>query len=466
MALGFGALQLDLTGTTSLADLQQRLKAYAAANRRAGWIIGRGWNQELWADKRFPTAADLDAVVGDRPVWLGRVDGHAAVGNSAALKAAGITAATRAPAGGRIENGLFVDAAMELVDRKIPAPDAAQYDAALAKAQELMLSTGLTAAADMGTSASDWAAMNRAGQAGTLNVRILGYAGGIPAMRAINDGRPSALALRRPAAAGRGQALHRRRAGVARGVAQGALSRQARHARAEPDQRCRTGQAGRRSGGERPPAGDPCDRRRRQRAGHLRFRASWAATSVATGAGGSSMPRCSMSPTCRASREPGSSPRCSRPTRPATGRWPRRGSGRSGSAGLMRGRPRAVGGAAGVRVGLPGRIAQPLPRPRRRGQPPGPDGQPPGGWRPHERVSFDAGAGRFHARRGLCRVCRATASAASMPGKYADFILVDRDISRGRAGRAGADAGARDVGGAARRCGSARLSGGGGVPGR
>ena len=192
MGLGFGALQLDLTGTTSIADLQQRLKAYAAANPQTKWILGRGWNQELWADKRFPTAADLDAVVGERPVWLGRVDGHAAVANSAALKATGITARTKAPAGGRIENGLFVDAAMELVDTRIPAPDAAAYDAALAKAQELMLATGLTAAADMGTSPADWAAMNRAGEAGTLNVRILSYAGGIPAMRAINGGRPSA----------------------------------------------------------------------------------------------------------------------------------------------------------------------------------------------------------------------------------------------------------------------------------
>ena len=82
MALGFAALQLDLTGTTSLADLQQRLRTYAAANPDARWIVGRGWNQEQWPDKRFPTAADLDAVVRDRPVWLGRVDGHAAVGNS------------------------------------------------------------------------------------------------------------------------------------------------------------------------------------------------------------------------------------------------------------------------------------------------------------------------------------------------------------------------------------------------
>src|SRR5688572_25791795 len=103
--LGLLLLQLDLTGTTSLADLQQRLKAYAAANPGNGWITGRGWNQELWPDKAFPTAADLDAVVADRPVWLTRVDGHAAVGNSAALKAAGINSQTRSPAGGQVERG-------------------------------------------------------------------------------------------------------------------------------------------------------------------------------------------------------------------------------------------------------------------------------------------------------------------------------------------------------------------------
>ena len=82
MALGFTALQLDLTGTTSLADLQARLKAYAAANPNARWILGRGWNQELWADKRFPTSADIDAVVSDRPVWLiGRLPGIRSLGH-------------------------------------------------------------------------------------------------------------------------------------------------------------------------------------------------------------------------------------------------------------------------------------------------------------------------------------------------------------------------------------------------
>jgi predicted amidohydrolase YtcJ len=191
MSLGFSALQLDLTGTKSVAELQARLKAYAETNPNARWILGRGWNQELWAEKRFPTAADLDAVVGDRPVWLGRVDGHAAVANSAALKAAGITADTKVPEGGLIENGLFVDNAMNLVEPKIPAPRPEDFDAALTKAQELMLSTGLTGAADMGTSADDWAAMNRAGQSGKLNVRIMSYAGGVPAMKTINGGKPS-----------------------------------------------------------------------------------------------------------------------------------------------------------------------------------------------------------------------------------------------------------------------------------
>jgi predicted amidohydrolase YtcJ len=85
---------------------------------------------------------------------------------------------------------MFVDAAMAIVDSKVPAPTPAEQDAALAKAQALMLSTGLTAAADMGTSPDEWAAMNRAGQGGTLNVRIMNYAGGISAMRAMNGGKP------------------------------------------------------------------------------------------------------------------------------------------------------------------------------------------------------------------------------------------------------------------------------------
>ncbi|GAA3995769.1 amidohydrolase [Sphingomonas humi] len=176
MGYGQSLGQLDLVGVKSLAELQQRLRDYAAANPTLPWITGRGWNQELWADKRFPTSADLDAVVKDRPVWLERVDGHASVGNSAALAAAGVTTATKAPSGGKIENGLFVDAATGLVDRHVPAPTAAMHDAALRRAQEALLSRGLTAVADMGTTLPEWQAMNRGTRDGALKLRIFSYA--------------------------------------------------------------------------------------------------------------------------------------------------------------------------------------------------------------------------------------------------------------------------------------------------
>jgi predicted amidohydrolase YtcJ len=197
MSLGLAALQLDLVGTTSLADLQERLRAYAGRPGRA-WILGRGWNQELWPSKAFPTAGDLDAVVRERPVVLERVDGHAVVVNSAALNAAGITASTKDPVGGRIERdaqgnptGLLVDAAMDLVNSKVPPPQPVQLAEALDKAQEQLLSVGITATGDMGTSASDWAVMQSAGRNGRLNIRIMSYAYEVKNMRALVPNGPT-----------------------------------------------------------------------------------------------------------------------------------------------------------------------------------------------------------------------------------------------------------------------------------
>lgn len=97
MELGFRALELDLSAAKSLDEAKARIAAYAAANPDKKWIIGGGWNQEVWGLGRFPTAADLDAVVSDRPVWLSRADGHASWGNSAALKTAGISAKSVSP---------------------------------------------------------------------------------------------------------------------------------------------------------------------------------------------------------------------------------------------------------------------------------------------------------------------------------------------------------------------------------
>ncbi|HVU31025.1 MAG TPA: amidohydrolase [Sphingomicrobium sp.] len=176
LGLGFSALQLDLVGTSSLDDLKARLGAYASSHPQARWIVGRGWNQELWPDKRFPTAADLDSVVGDRPVVLERVDGHALVVNSAAMKAAGVTPQTPTPPGGRIENGLFVDNAKELISKAVPPATDAETDQALQKAQDILLSVGVTGVGSMSTSLADWQAMRRAGEAGRLNVRFMVYA--------------------------------------------------------------------------------------------------------------------------------------------------------------------------------------------------------------------------------------------------------------------------------------------------
>ncbi|PSJ36941.1 amidohydrolase [Allosphingosinicella deserti] len=191
MGLGFNALQLDLSETNSLQEAQAKIAAYAAANPSPRWIVGRGWNQEKWGLGRFPTAADLDAIVPNRPIWLERIDGHAGWANSLAMKEAGVTAKTAAPAGGKIEktgtqpNGIFVDAATGLIDRIVPSPVPLVRDRAFQKAQELMLSNGLTAAADMGTSPEDWLTMRRAGDAGRLKVRIMSYAGGVDALLAV-----------------------------------------------------------------------------------------------------------------------------------------------------------------------------------------------------------------------------------------------------------------------------------------
>ena len=198
MGIGFGALTLDLSETKSLAEAQAKIAAYAQAHPDRPWILGRGWNQELWGLSRFPTATELDAVVSDKPVWLTRVDGHAGWANSKALAAAGVTALTKDPAGGKIERaaggkpaGVLVDAAMDLVDKFVPAPRPEDRDLALATAQDLLLARGVTAIADMGTSIEDWQAYRRAGDNGTLRLRIMAYAGGTEAMELIGGPGPS-----------------------------------------------------------------------------------------------------------------------------------------------------------------------------------------------------------------------------------------------------------------------------------
>jgi len=187
MDIGLQALSLDLTGTRSLAEAQDKIRAFAAKFPDRPWIVGSGWNQELWGLGRFPTTADLDAAVADRAVWLTRVDGHAGWANSRALALAGVTAATADPVGGRIERvaggkapaGVLVDSAQKLVQSFVPPPRPEDLDLALYEAQQILLKRGVTAVADMGTTIHHWQSFRRAGDAGTLQIRIMAYADGI-----------------------------------------------------------------------------------------------------------------------------------------------------------------------------------------------------------------------------------------------------------------------------------------------
>jgi len=192
MALGEAALSLDLSATGSLAEAQAALARYAAARPNPRWIRGGGWSQERWALGRFPIATDIDAIAPGRPIVLDRSDGHALLASSAAMAAAGVTAATRDPPGGRIERdaqgsptGIFVDAAKRLILDAAPPMLPRDRDAALAKAQEILLGYGITTTCDMGTSEDDWQVIRRAGDMGRLRVRIISYAAGIPALLSI-----------------------------------------------------------------------------------------------------------------------------------------------------------------------------------------------------------------------------------------------------------------------------------------
>ncbi|NQV86640.1 MAG: amidohydrolase [Woeseiaceae bacterium] len=156
---GLGVLKanLDLTGSANVEVAIAAIAAYAAAKPGVRWILGRGWNQVLWPIQEFPNAAQIDAVVSDRPVWLNRIDGHAAWANSAAMKLAGIDDDTADPVGGKIirdENGhasgVFVDRAMDLMEAHIPTATKSEMQDAIQSAVRTLLFEGVTSVHDAG----------------------------------------------------------------------------------------------------------------------------------------------------------------------------------------------------------------------------------------------------------------------------------------------------------------------------
>ncbi|AOZ02238.1 amidohydrolase [Cupriavidus sp. USMAHM13] len=179
--LGFKTTEISLSGTRDLAEAQGLIRAYGARNPQRQWLLGYGWNQVNWKLGRFPTAAELDAAVSDRPVRLIRVDGHAAWLNTKALQAAGITRETKDPAGGRIERdadgnptGVLVDKAMALVNEVIPPYSDDDRRAALAAAVAHLNALGLTAVGDAGVTAAEDRIYREFADQGKLTTRIYG----------------------------------------------------------------------------------------------------------------------------------------------------------------------------------------------------------------------------------------------------------------------------------------------------
>ena len=155
--LGQALRSVDLVGTTSYQQVIDRTVARASEAPAGTWIVGRGWDQNDWADTRFPTHDALSQAVPNNPVLLERVDGHAVFANAAAMKVAAITAATKDPAGGRLERGVngvptgvFVDNAMALMERVVPPATKDELRSAVLAAIKESNRWGLTGVHDAG----------------------------------------------------------------------------------------------------------------------------------------------------------------------------------------------------------------------------------------------------------------------------------------------------------------------------
>jgi predicted amidohydrolase YtcJ len=160
--LGYGQslYAVDLMFANSWEEVLQRVQAFVATHPGNGWIRGRGWDQNRFPGKAFPTNAELNALFPDRPVLLERVDGHASIANDKALSIAGVQAGQTMEGGdfvvanGKL-TGLLIDNAVGVVERNVPAATKEDYKNWLTAAQKNCFATGLTTITDCGLSPND-----------------------------------------------------------------------------------------------------------------------------------------------------------------------------------------------------------------------------------------------------------------------------------------------------------------------
>jgi predicted amidohydrolase YtcJ len=201
---GFEKLNVDLVGAKSLEEMLQRIAARAKTAGPGEWVVGEGWDHTLWASQKLPTRQDIDAVTGDHPAIFSRVDGHIAIANSAALKAAGITSQTPDVHGGKIDHdekseptGILRETAQGAVRTKIPKPTQEQRRQALELAIQDAGRWGITSAQD-NSEWDDFLIYEQLEKEGKLTLRIaewLPFDAPVDELRRRRDHHPSGDSL-------------------------------------------------------------------------------------------------------------------------------------------------------------------------------------------------------------------------------------------------------------------------------
>src|SRR5690606_10574468 len=176
---GYGtSLQIaDLTGAASFGETLERLLKHREKHPEQPWLLGRGWDQNLWENKAFPHREKLDELFPELPVLLTRIDGHAALANGKALELGGITASTSMLGGkvvleGDVPTGILIDNAIGLVSDKIPELGRDEKEKALLAAQDNCFQVGLTTVADAGLDREIIELMEEMQRGGSLKMRI------------------------------------------------------------------------------------------------------------------------------------------------------------------------------------------------------------------------------------------------------------------------------------------------------
>ena len=174
--MGFYLNQVDLKNTQSLEEVVNRVKEFDAENN-TDFIIGRGWDQNDWNIKSFPTNTQLNEIFPNKPVILRRIDGHAYLVNDYSLKLAGINNLTKVDGGeilkiGNNLTGVLIDNSMRLIDDIIPEPTKEESTKALLSAQDLAFKNGLTTISDAGLTKNQIELIDELQKEGALKIKI------------------------------------------------------------------------------------------------------------------------------------------------------------------------------------------------------------------------------------------------------------------------------------------------------